>query len=392
MPTLTDVEWIFVVLAALYLGESLVWVRPGVVAFVSRWGAIGSSRRCRRLTGNEQGDLVLAGLLPFDVTVLSEPLPLSMGRQGVVAFVAAAPLQRDRRPQSGEYFAWDELRKATAKGRNVNVGDRWLCTNRTERIAAHLAAKLRELADCQPDDRTQRIEAWRAEQFDSARVRKRIRTWEEATVAVRIGATLLSCWLGLGVMLYLGWLPLAPDGWIVAIYLAIFFVLWWATALAALLGHRYLYPRDRLGRLKQVLYSLLSPAVPLRLADALGRELLEFEHPLAVSAALDSPEQFRSVAQRVIRDAIYPQMPEEPVELTEAAHQVMHESRQADLQHLQRLLAVREVSFDPLLAPPTTEQSEAQSYCPRCHSDFLLPLSHCDACGSRPTVAYSSHA
>lgn len=390
MPALSDVEWIFVILAVLYFGEALVWVRPGVVAFVSSWGAIGSVRRPRRLTGNENGDLVLASLLPVDVTLLSEPIPLSFSADGVVAFVAAAPLQHDRRLQSGELFSWDQLRAVTAEGRDVKVGERLLCTNRSERSASYLAAKLRELSAFPPEARSEPIETWRAEQFDSARVSKRIRMWEEATVAIRIGATLLSCWLGMGVSLYYGWLPLAPDGLIVAIYLAIFFILWWATALAAILGHRYLYPADRWGRLKQTLYSFLSPAVPLRLADALGRELLEFEHPLAVSAASDSPAHFRNIAQRVIRDAIYPQLPEEPDDLNTAAREIVRASRQANLQHLQRLLAARDVSYDSLLIPPQNANPDALSYCPRCQNDFLLPQSHCDACGSRPTVAYSS--
>lgn len=390
MPTLTDVEWIFVILAVLYLGEALVWVRPGVVPFASRWGALGSSRRPRRLTGNEHGDLVSASLLPFDVTVLSEPLPLSVGADGVVAFVAAAPLQHERRSHSEECFSWDQLSSTTAQGRNVEVGDRLLCTNRTERAAACLAAKLRELAACEPEMRAEQIAAWRAERFDATRVGKRIRSWEEATVAVRIGATLLLFWLGLGVCLYYGWLPLAPDAVVVAIYLVIFFLLWWATALVAMLGHRHLYPADRSGRLKQTLYSLLSPAVPLRLADALGRELLEFEHPLAISAAVDSPEQFRILAERVIRDATYPQLPEEPSELSGPACQIVRASRQADLHQLQRLLAARDISQEQLLTPPPSDNPQALSYCPRCHSDFLLPLSHCDTCGSRPTIAYSS--
>ncbi len=389
MPALSDVEWIFVILAVLYLSETLVWVRPGVVPFVSTWGVIGSSRRRRRLTGNEHGDLLLTGLLPFDVTVLTEPLPLSVSDDGVVAFVAAAPLQHERRQHTGAVFSWGQLSGTTAHGRSVKIGDELLCTHRSDRAAAHLATKLRELAACEPAARAVQIEAWRAEQFDSARVGKRIRIWEEATVAVRIGATLLLLWLApVGVSLSYGW-PISPDGIVVAIYLAIFFGLWWATALAAVLGHRHLYPQNRAGRLTQTLYSLLSPAVPMRLADVLGRDLLDFEHPLAVSAAADSPEQFRAVAERVIRDATYPQMPEEPSELSDTAREIVRTSRQADLQLLKQLLTARDVAYDSLLVPPPSENQGALSYCPRCHSDFLLPLSHCDACGCRPTVAYS---
>ena len=389
MPALSDVEWIFVILTVLYLSESLIWVRPGVVPFLSTWGALGSARRRRRLTGNDHGDLELSGLMPFDVTVLTEPLTLSVSQDGVAAFVAAAPLQNERPQQSGEVFAWDQLSGTTAQGRSVTVDGRLLCTRRSDRAAARLAAKLRELAACESDERRLRIEEWRAERFDSARIGKRIRSWEEATVAVRIGATLLFLWLApVGVSLSYGWLPIAPDGIVVAIYLVILFGLWWSTVFAGVLGHRHLYPQDRSGRLTQTLYSLLSPAVPLRLADALGRELLDSEHPLAVSAAVDSPLQFRVVAERVIRDAAYPQMPEEPNELSEAGREMVRFSRQAELQLLKQLLHARGVDFDALLVPPPSENQGALSYCPRCRSDFLLPLSHCDACGSRPTVAY----
>lgn len=73
MPKLSDVEWIYVVLAVFYCIELLTWVRPGVHAFTTRWGSFRNRRSVMRLTGNENGSLILGGLTPSDGYLLADP-------------------------------------------------------------------------------------------------------------------------------------------------------------------------------------------------------------------------------------------------------------------------------------------------------------------------------
>jgi hypothetical protein len=128
----------------------------------------------------------------------------------------------------------------------------------------------------------------------------------------------------------------------------------------------------------------------MRLADSLGRDLFAFEHPLAVSAAIDSPERFRAVAESIVRDAAYPPLPEELPELSEPARSIVQQSRQADLAHLQQIVSAMAIDYQSLLESPRREHQGSLSYCPRCRSDFVVPASHCEPCGNRETVPFAS--
>ena len=390
MRTLSDGEWIYIVLAVFYLSEMVVWVRPRAVAFVSSWGALARRTPARRITGNEGGQLILGGLAPFDFTLLAETLPVSMGRDGAVSFVAASPMQADRPSQPASYLSWQQLTEVTAEDRSLRVADAVFCTTRSEATAGYLADQLRTIATAEDtDERASRIERLRNQQFDVAAVRERLDQWNESTLATRVGATLMLLWIGpVGLLLLYQPLPWLSGNLATAGFLAVLFVLWWSTAAATVLAHAHLYPDDRSGRWKVLAYNLLSPAVPLRAADALSRRLFHYVHPLTVSAAIDSPARFRQLAADVLRDAAHPQLPEQPDDLNESAKQVVCENRQQDDAGLSALLRSQGVDAASLLSVPAPEDDQSASYCPRCRQEFASFETLCEPCGNRPTIAF----
>ena len=389
MRTLSDGEWIYIVLAVLYLSEMVVWVRPRVVVFVSSWGALARRKPARRITGNEGGQLILGGLAPFDFTLLAETLPVSTGSSGAISFVAASPMQADRPSQPASYFTWQQLCKVTADGRSLRVADKVFCTTRSEAMAVYLAGQLRIIAAADSDERVDCIDQLRMQQFDVDAVRERLDQWNESTLATRVGAMLMLLWIGpVGLLLLYEPLPWLSGNLATAAFLAVLFVLWWTTAAATALAHGHLFPGDRAGRWKLLAYNLLSPAVPLRAADALSRRLFRYVHPLTVSAAVDSPARFRQLAADVLCDAAHPQLPEQPDELSEAARQVVSESRQQDDAGLSALLLSQGVDAASLLSVPAPEDDQSASYCPRCRQEFASFQTNCEPCGNRPTVAF----
>ncbi len=392
MPSLSDVEWIFVVLVVLYALETLVWVRSGVSAFVSRHGSFRNRHPAARLTGNDHGSLVRSGVLPSDMTLLCHELPVSISARGVAAFVPVSPMTNDRPTGSGKVFTWPQLTDCHAQERDVVHGDHVVCTMGSTLIASHFAGVLRQFASASEGERADQIDQYYSSLLDADEISQRLDCLQSPTPAIRRFAYLLFAWIfPIGLLLYYGVLPMQVDEQTTAAYIVILFALWWTTVAFQWRAHRQLFREDRMGRFKLIACSLLSPAVPLRAIDYLSRELLatSLHHPLAVSAAIDSPGRLREFADHVVRDVVYPLAPERPVPERpdiELAASIVNDCRAALREQITRFLASREIRFGDSLVPPAAEDEDSVAYCPRCLQQFERDDAVCDLCGGRATL------
>ncbi|EMI44430.1 hypothetical protein [Rhodopirellula sp. SWK7] len=398
MSSLSDVEWIFVVLIVLYFLESLVWVRPGVSVFASRRGSFRNRKPAMRLTGNDRGQLMLGGLAPTDMTLLCHEMPVSITGEGVVAFVPMSPINNERPHRSGDSFRWSELADCRSNERDVIAGGRTVCHMNNAAIARRFADQLSSLARTPENERAEKIERFREAMYDVQEIRDRVEDLSKQTRWIRPLASMLLIWIGpIGVLLYYGILPVSRDAPTTVAYLVMLFLLWWGVAACIFTAHRRLFREDRTGRFKLVACSLLSPAVPLRSIDYLSRELLatDLYHPLAVSAAIDSSEQFRSVAERTMRDIEHPIAPEMPntesaatagTTTNEVINAIVMDSRASDWDLITKLLSDSKIPFEELLAAPEPEDDASMEYCPRCHQQFEIENAACDQCGGRETL------
>lgn len=389
MQTLSDVEWIFLVLAGLYLMESLVWVRPGTVVFWVRGDRLSNPLRRRRLIGNERGELVAPGLLPIDATLLAESPPISMGTDGVLAFVAAAPLQSERPRHSGKSYSWKELERLQCHERELYVGDERFCVLRSRGNAQALFQTIRRIATASADQRAADIDAWRRSSVDFERAREQFHQWQSATGVLRASALLLFLLIfPLGLVQYYQLVPWAMTQQATLIYLSSVWAVWWWSALHAFLAHRKLYPERRGARAKQLFTCLISPVVPLRAADHMARELFAFLHPLTLSVALHPEASVRTIAAHTLRDLEFPRLPDLPVEATGSMQRIAQEDAHATRALLEAMLRGRGIDMQSLAAAPERDDPSAKSYCPRCWEEYVEPKATCTSCGERPTVAY----
>ncbi|MEM9586392.1 MAG: hypothetical protein AAGA03_03850 [Planctomycetota bacterium] len=402
MPELTDVQWIFVVLGIFYLSECLVWIRPGVVALGTRWGQSANLRELVRLTGNETGNLRVGGLAPFDCTWLTEPLPLSISPDGVVAYQLAAPLLADRPSQPRRFFTWAELTDVDFEQCNVVVGNRILCRTRTKAVAEAMAMRLMLYANADPDSRESLIDKWQLEPFDLAATQEKVDRWRQMIPPVQAGSTLFLGWVFVvGIMLHLGVLPVPSSGWVTVCYLIVAAVLWWGTVTFAMICHSRLVPMLASARTRQALFALLSPATAMRLPDAITRDLFEHLHPLTLAAATMNDEAFQRLATIVVRDHEYP-LPEEPLSdphestpsefssdaTSTLTYELIRDTADVQKAALQQILDQRGCQWDQLTVPPAPEDSASKSYCQRCHQQFDEREAVCESCGNRATVPF----
>ncbi len=390
MPTLSDVEWIFVVLVVLYALESLVWVRSGATLFVSRWGSFRRRSPATRLTGNERGSLFVSGLSPADMSLICHELPVAISVTGVAAFVPITPVGNDRPARSGEAFAWSDLVDCHANERDVIASGRVVCQMSGPRVASRFAGQIASIAVTSEDERAVAIERFYDELVETQSLNESLAALQAQASMIRRLSFLLLLWIGpIGLLLYYDWLPGKTDDRATVAYMVVLFGLWWTTVGFIWRAHRKLFRGDWIGRFQLVACSLLSPAVPLRAIDYLSRELLSgrLHHPLAVSAVIDTPQRFRQFAEHTVKDLAYPLAPEFPE--NERAVAIVSHSRELIRGSLSQIFADRGFSVEQALTPPVAEDDESVCYCPRCGQQFEMAEAVCDFCGGRSAQAFS---
>ena len=119
---MSEVQLLFVVLAALYGWECACWMRRGVVAFSTWLGRDWRLLHPGTLAGNQRGGFVFAAPLPPLGTILTtNQFPLSLSPEAALAFVATNVNPGFRPAQSGRFVRFDEMREVTTRGRKVRV-------------------------------------------------------------------------------------------------------------------------------------------------------------------------------------------------------------------------------------------------------------------------------
>lgn len=385
MPELTDIQWIFIVLGLIYVAQCVVWIRPRVVALVIRRGN-GDSSVANALIGNEAGWFHWGGWSPSHATLIVEPLPVSMSADGIVVFVADAPMCPDRPYQTGQFFAWSALRFAQAVDREIRAGQRTITTLSSPARAQMAAEKFASIANQAEELRGETIEIWRSTFFDSVAIQTRLDQWRRQTRWVcRASWTLLFWIFGVGGILYLNALPITVDANLVASYLIVGWLIWWTSAAITMIAHKRLYPGRKTSRLKTLLLCLISPAVPLRAADMLARDLLDIVNPSTVASVVDSDERFFKTAAAIYRDFHYPMLPDAPENADENVLAILKFDRDARWRLMpapvQTNMENSTVNFE--------NDPDVKSYCPRCLESFAIVDACCESCGGRATVESS---
>ena len=382
--SLSDIEKIFLVLVILYLIESVFWVRRGAAVFSSLAGRFLGSGRSFTVISNEVGRLVLSGPLPIDASFIAQPIPISISSDGVLEFLISCPNEPQRPIQTHRFFDWQQLQTTKAFENQVQVDELALCTVPSFHAARLLASKLVELARLPEQERLIGIAQWTASELDVEATSARIDQWRSQTRNLKRTNLTFFVWIfPFGFSYYSGIIPGSYHPYFLVGYLSGFFALWWWSVWRLYCDHRKLLPDHRLGRLKSVLTSLVSPGAALRSRDHLARELFTFNHPVTIAAALFPETMFVEYARRIWRDLEYPLLPIAPEEIGTSGIAVATEHHARTKCLVETLLKSKGLLVDELTSPPTRLDSTSIAYCPRCHREYTQSDAKCLPCGER---------
>lgn len=382
---MSDVQWLFVVLAVLYGWECACWLRRGSVAF-STW--LGSGWRVRHpgtLLGNQSGGLILAAPLPpLGMLYVGHQFPLSLSAEGALAFVATNVNPGWRPAQSGRFVRFEDFREVRVRACKVLVNGELLVRCSSPGLARRCGAQLQQLAKLNPAQREANIAESLRGAFDTRAVERLRREFQRRARAVR--------GLSNGLLGYV--FVLAP-----VVIWQFGFKLSWLGLLAGLLGltsatalffyraHRALHPDAEDERFTQTLTILLAPASAMRVQDALSRPLLEGFHPLTLAKVFLSEPDFREFARRLLLDLRQPALPLCPND-TPAAAETERLVRWALLSEAEGFL--RQTGLEPkeLCRPPVPADAACRAFCPRCQAQFTTMQGTCADCGGLGLVSF----
>jgi len=378
---LSDVEWLLVILLAIYLAECACWLRGRAMCFV-----LAVRRYCPLrwppFLGSADAGLVLTNPLPWASSFVCEAWPIALGPEGVCLPPAGQAAEGDQ-GQSGRFVSFDALGGVRSADRQVRLGRRLLAGVASAEHADALAALLGQLAAAPREDRPRLLRERLLHATDVDAVTARLAELRQMSRALRTAAVYFFFYaFGFGAFLYYG--P-AVSWQVVWLYLATLLACWlwtvfeYAACRKALLGE----PRGR--RWRHTALLVLSPASAMRSAESLLRYgLVEF-HPLAVAAALSSERRAAALARLALLALRHPLPSEIPAD--PAAGRVDQWFRSQLFEDLQGALGRAGIEAAALVAPPAPLPDSA-AYCPRCHNQFVAAQATCPDCGDLPLVPF----
>lgn len=378
---MTDLQFLFIVLAWVYLWECLVWLPRGTVAFV-RW----TGRHWRlvhplNLLSNRNGGFILAPPLPpLGTLFVSVAPPISGNAEYVLAYVSAAINPAGRAKYTGATYAFRDARKITSKGKSVHIGGQVFMRTPSTTYADFLAGFIRRLEAGDPSQRETMWNEFWSDCLNTDTLLKRWQDFQKHLRSLRIMANVQFAYLFL-VCPWITWSFSIKHAWPFLLFglLSGDIVTAWFFHRA----HKQIFPRDEDDRFSQTMTLVLSPCAVVRAHDLLTRKLLETIHPLTLAKALGDAESFRPIAARYLRELRYPALPVCP-DTDEIVGEIEAQSRQRTLKHVEAFLLKNNLNPEQLLQAPSPIDEASTRYCPRCLAQYTSSATLCPDCGGIP--------
>ncbi len=348
------------VLFLIYLAQCFSLAHPLTVVFFLHDNLRGSLlRRWWRLSPDGKRIFLSNPFLPHVGAVFVERFPFivrtdSAGRPvGLSAFSVAEASTRSISLQSRH----DVCRYI----KQVNVDGQPFVVLRSEAGADRAALFLLKLLNASPENRASLIDSEMKVMFSAKEIGQRLESYSQSASYLKTACYSLFSFaflLGPASTYFLG-LPRIWPALLLYLVLSSATILWLFAR-----AYRRLYPENGRWPAQNLFTIGLSPFAAIRANDLLVADLLADFHPVAVAQALLPAKQFLSFASAELRRTRY-----------------LHADRFL-LKFLEDFIAQSGTDSATLLAPPQRESSNCRSYCPVCHTQFVLEAGACSDCSN----------
>lgn len=365
----------FLVLAALYALECIAAVPRHGVWFTGRLGGARAAG-ANSAFGSKRFALMLADLgLPVRASFAVPLAPISIGRDGALAFAAHAWLPGARPESPGGFLPFDASLDLRARDGALEADGIEFVGLGSVRAAERWTEWIRRVGLARPEARESLIARAVAEHLSESEARRRLEAFGGATAALGISGGVLALFLLVaipGVVALRGlaasWLGLLAA--LLAMHVTVIALAWRARARLRRDGIET--PAARL------IPIALSPVSASRAVDALGRDLVADLHPLIVAKVLCAERDFDTLTDGVLRDLKHPMRP--MPDLSAFAAETEATFRKLLEESLERWAGPRRLS-ERVETAGATERSEREARCPRCDERYAPGVAACADCG-----------
>jgi hypothetical protein len=381
---MSDIQFLFVILGALYLWECACWLRRGGIACSTWLGRVWRVQHPAVMLGNQKGGFIVAPPFPpLGSTLIAFQPPFSLGLDGVLWFVASNVNPGWRAHQSARFLDWNSLADLKLRGKKLRLKDEILFSAPTTTRASFLFQTLTQIAKLSPDKRPDAIHKFVHAALDEKAVAARWATFQAETKILRLLTNALFVLVFILAPALIGFIGLK----LVWLWLSVALVtLMVSTAVLFARVHRKFWPEADDDRFTHSLIIALAPATTMRALDIASRPLLENFHPLAVAKHFLPPAAFQRFARRVLLDMRHPVLPTCPNPQREA---IATEAfiRRTLVEAVEAWLTGNKIAPAELCKPPAPADESCQAYCPRCEAQFTPVTGACADCGGLPLLA-----
>jgi hypothetical protein len=348
----SDLAELYVLLVVIYVLECAAFVPRRALGLGRRFGRWGVRRVFAPGGGWRRGLVFGEPWLPLSPPLVSEPLPLVVGPDGVWAGA------------TGTFFRWEDVEQVEAEAARLSINSETVAVLATRRSALSLAEAFDGLGALSRQEREKRLRRWLDSRFDDHAIEARLSAMGREIRGLRVAANVLwaTVFLGLPVLL---WTPLASLFIVVGAAAA---AAWIAAAFSfeyALRHSRWLAPQLRPDVSKRVAV-VASPLATMRACDLFARELVGDLDPLAVAAPLLRADELRALARARLVELKY-RRPDGPAAGGEAD---LAWWRGETLKRIERTLRAHGIEPAALLAEPPRDGSDAIAWCPLCLAQY----------------------
>jgi hypothetical protein len=375
---MTEVQALFLILAAIYLLQCVVWLPRDCVVFRrglrGRWNLAddGISLEALKLKG-----VVVNPLPPLPEVIACEPERISLSPSGI----ATLPVSAGALPQHLAFLSFDEITSVSTQEKMLMVNDAAFAVFQSAAAARDAAGAIGKLAKMSAGKREKVLTAGIRAKFDSQAITDRLDQGRQATSLLRFSCNLLFVLL-FALAPLIVWRRTLAASWpyLLAVLVCYMAVITWEFVRA----HKALYPDAKDQRFTDALSVALSPAGALRATDPLLKDLLREFHPVAVARLLCRPATFEAFASQTLRELAFPRRPDTESEVEQTRLWWQH----AQLAALKSFLLKSGIDPAQWLAAPVRDP-ECRSFCQRCWSQFVQCEGICPECGDLALLTFA---
>ncbi len=346
-------EWMLLLLliAFLWLGESVLWLRHDSEAIVRTWKGMAPARRAAN-RGNLSSSLIWASTVPAGYDFLCGEWPVRLDRDYLYTLDRGSALET---ATDWERHDWRTITSVEQWSNTITLNGSREIQFGTVTLAREIRRIILSCQSAPPEDRSHVIDDAMRRAFDDDAIEvewKRFRRFTRLPsilsgilfMVVFVVLPVLAIWIGASNI------GLEMVGVVLLLDLLV--------ACAFAVAHRALLPFDRFGRWTTSLTMLVSPATAMNAPRHLARPVFGRFHPAAVLTRLASHDD----AARFVRSRWWSGDENDPWKPYLDEWLEKHQELQARFS----LVPARE--------------SRSETYCPRCEIQYVITAGICNDC------------